>query len=338
MSKNNGKKAQAKEIHFKYGVVDSHCDTVHYFTGEKGDYDFVQRNSIAHLDLPRMEEGGIKIQFFALFIEPEYKPFGSLKRCLHLLNFYYKTVEPCHDRLETIYNIDDLERINNQDKMAALITIEGGEALEGDIGVLRMLFRLGIRGVGLTWNQRNNIADGIGEREANGGLTLFGKKVIREMNELGMIVDLAHISEKGFHDVLALTDSPVIVSHANSRALCGHPRNLTDQQLKLLKQNGGIIGLSFYPTFIDEKAPSFEKLLDHFEHVAHVIGVEHLGIGSDYDGIKSAVEGLNDVSFLPALTEGLLSRGFKEKEIGKILYGNYYRLIKEVFSKNNTGV
>jgi membrane dipeptidase len=324
------KDVSARKIHFKYGVIDSHCDTVHYFTGEKGDYDFAKKNTLGHLDIPRMEEGGIKVQFFALYIEPEYKPSGALKRCLQLLNFYFQTTEPSQDRLETVYTFNDLERINKDGKVAAVITIEGGEALEGDIGVLRMLFRLGIRGLGLTWNQRNDIADGIGEKEANGGLTIFGKKVIREMNDLGMIIDLAHIAEKGFHDVLSLTDSPIIVSHANSRTLCGHPRNLTDQQLKLLQQNGGVIGLSFYPVFIDGIEPSFEKLLDHFEHIANLIGVEHLGIGSDYDGIQSAVEGLKDVSFLPSLTEGLLSRGFKEEDIGKILYENYFRVMKKI--------
>ncbi|MDO9535137.1 MAG: dipeptidase [Bacillota bacterium] len=313
------------------GIIDSHCDTVHYFTGEMGEYDFLNTNNLAQLDLPRMEAAGLKVQFFALYIEPEYKPAKALNRSIQLLDAFYRTVEPCYERLEVIHSYNDLLRVNNQGKIAAVLTVEGGEALEGEIAVLRMLFRLGIRVLGLTWNQRNEIADGVGERQTGGGLTRFGKKVIKEMNSLGMIIDLAHIAEKGFFDVLMLSNTPVIISHANARKICNHHRNITDQQLRALKENGGVVGLTLYPPFIHEKTPNLEMLLNHFEHIAEVAGINHLGIGTDFDGMEGkTLEGIYDVSSLHLLVEGLRSRGFKESDLNKILFENFLRVIKEI--------
>lgn len=314
------------------GIIDAHCDTVHFFSQAKGPYFFAERNLVAQVDLPRMEEGNIKGQFFALYIEPEYKPCQALKRCLQLLDLFFQTMEICREKIEVVKDFQELKRVNREGKIAAIITVEGGEALEGELAVLRMLYRLGVRGLGLTWNQRNQIADGVWEKDAGGGLTRFGREVVKEMNELGMIIDLAHIAEKGFQDVLALTDKPIIVSHANARAICDHPRNLTDHQLKLLSENGGVIGLSFYPPFISPNEPSLTKLLDHFEHVAEVAGIDHLGIGTDFDGMEgSFLKELPDVSSMPLLIDGLLNRGFKREEVKKILWGNFLRVIKIVW-------
>ncbi len=328
------KKEEGELLIFNEGIIDAHCDTVHYFTQEKGSYIFSERNVLAQVDLPRMETGNIKVQFFALYIEPEYKPCHALKRCLQLLDLFYRTVESCIERIEVVYSFNDLIRVNREGKIAAVITVEGGEALEGDLGFLRIFYRLGIRGLGLTWNQRNQIADGVWEREAGGGLTRFGKKVIKEMNDVGMIIDLAHIAERGFNDVLALTTQPVVVSHANARAICDHPRNLTDRQLKLLQENGGVVGLSFYPAFICPENPNLEKLLDHFEHIAEIAGIDHLGIGSDFDGMEgNFLKDLNDVSSLHFLIEGLLSRGFKKEDVSKVLWGNFLRVINRVWKQ-----
>jgi membrane dipeptidase len=328
------KKEEGQLVKFNEGIIDAHCDTVHYFTQEKGFYRFSQKNISAQVDLPRMQAGNIKVQFFALYIEPEYKPCHALKRCLQLLDYFYRTMETCHDRLEVVCSSSDLMRVNSEGKIAAVLTVEGGEALEGDLGVLRALYRLGVRGLGLTWNQRNQIADGVWEREAGGGLTRFGKKVIKEMNDMGMIIDLAHMAEKSFDDVLLLTTQPVVVSHANARAICDHPRNLTDDQLKLLQKNGGVIGLSFYPDFIFFVNPDLEKLLDHFEHIAEIAGIDHLGIGSDFDGMEGKyLQGLDDVSFLHFLIQGLLSRGFKKEDVSKILWGNFLRVINKVWKQ-----
>ncbi len=320
-----------QEAAFNEGIVDAHCDTVHYFTRVKEVYDFTQKNTLAQLDLPRMETGGVKVQFFALYIEPVYKPGKALKRSLQLLDCFYQTVRPASERLEAVYTYADLLRVNKEGKIAAILTIEGGEALEGDLGVLRMLFRLGIRGLGLTWNQRNELADGVGERGTGGGLTGFGKKVIKEMNALGMMIDLAHISPAGYYDVLKTTAAPVIVSHANAQKICSHPRNLTADQLKALRENGGVVGLTFYPDFVHDKNPDLNILLDHFEYISETAGIDHLGIGSDFDGMQGKIlKGLPDVSCLPSLIRGLRARGFNEKDLQKILYGNFLRVIKEI--------
>lgn len=314
-------------------IFDAHCDTVQYFTGEKGSYNFLGENNRAHVDLPRLKTGGVKAQIFALFIEPGFKATGdALKRCLYLLEAYYRTVKYCKDDLVTVYSYREMLEALKLKKIAAFLLLEGGEALEGDLDVLRKLYLSGIRGVGLTWNQENEIAGAAMDGLGGAGLKSFGRDVVREMNRLGMIIDLAHISPRGFMDVLEITDSPVIVSHANTAQLCNHPRNLTDEQMKALRENKGVLGLSFYPPFIDHEKADLGGLLDHFEHAAGIMGVDHIGIGSDFDGIDTVLEELKDVSFLPCLAIGLRERGFTEEEIRKILFENLLRIVKEVFA------
>ena len=324
---------EIKKVHDRYGIFDAHCDTVQYFTGEKGSYNFLGENNRAQVDLPRLKTGGVKAQIFALFIEPGFKAAGgALKRCLYLLDAYYRTVEYCKDDLVTVYNYREMLDVLKLEKIAALLSIEGGEALEGDLGVLRELYLSGIRGMGLTWNQENEIAGAAMDGPGGAGLKSFGRDVVREMNRLGMIIDLAHISSRGFMDVLKITDTPVIVSHANTAELCNHPRNLTDEQMKALRENKGVLGLSFYPTFIEHEKADMGRLLDHFEHAAFVLGVDHIGVGSDFDGIDIVLKELKDVSFLPRLTIGLRERGFTEEEIRKILFENFLRMVKEAFA------
>ena len=312
-----------------YSIVDGHCDTVRLFALKRKAYNFKKQNNNGHIDLPRLRAGGVKLQVFALYIEEQHKPVGSLKRSLQLLDLLYKNIEHCRKDIAFICNRSDLDELENNNKVGALICIEGGEALEGEATVLRMLFRLGVRGLGLTWNQENQLAVGVGNGVGGRGLSAIGRKVIREMNELGMLVDLAHINEKGFYEALETSSKPVIVSHANSRKLCNHQRNLSDQQLKSLAAAGGVIGLSFCPDFVDEKRATVERLLDHFVHVGAVAGVDHLGFGSDFDGIEDVIPGLEDASALPGLVEGLSRRGFNHEEIEKITAKNFLRVFAE---------
>jgi len=314
----------------EYKIIDAHCDTVGFFCQETSNYDFLARNRFHHLDLPRLKESGVIMQFFALYISDEYKPVGSLAYCLRLLDSYYRTMQYCSDELQTIYTVTDLNNNLKNSKIAALLSVEGGEALEGELAVLRMLFRLGIRAIGLTWNQKNQLATGIGEDKPGEGLTDFGMQVIREMNRLGMVVDLAHINRQGFFDTLNISSDPVIVSHANARAVCDHPRNLADDQLRALRDIDGVIGMSCCPDFVDPAYATIDKLLDHFVHVAEVAGVEHLGIGADFDGIQEVIAGLEDVTGLPRLAEGLSQRGFSREEIDKITHKNFIRVLKKV--------
>ncbi|MDZ4132081.1 MAG: dipeptidase [Dethiobacteria bacterium] len=250
--------------------------------------------------------------------------------CLRLLDSYYQTMQRCPDDLQTIYSATDLTNALNSCKIAALLSVEGGEALEGELAVLRMLFRLGIRSLGLTWNQKNQLATGIGENNPRAGLTTFGRQVIREMNSLGMLIDLAHINLQSFFDVLKISSAPVVVSHANARAICDHPRNLTDDQLRDLRDIDSVIGMSCCPDFVDPDHATTDKLLDHFVHVANVAGVDHLGIGADFDGIEEVITGLEDVTGLPLIVEGLSKRGFSSEEIDNITHKNFVRVLQKV--------
>ncbi|MDW7729321.1 MAG: dipeptidase [Bacillota bacterium] len=314
----------------KYNIIDAHCDTAGFFYQENSDYDFLGRNNQHHIDLPRLKESGIILQFFALYIKDEYKPVGSLAYCLHLLDSYYRTMQRCPDDLQTIYSASDLNNTLNSPKIAALLSVEGGEALEGELEVLRMLFSLGIRSLGLTWSQKNQLATGIGENKPRAGLTTFGRQVIREMNSLGMLIDLAHINLQGFFDVLRISSAPVVVSHANARAICDHPRNLTDDQLRGLRGIDGVVGMSCCPDFVDPENATTDKLLDHFVHVANVAGVDHLGFGADFDGIQEVITGLEDVTGLPRLAEGLSKCGFSREEIDNITHKNFIRVLQKV--------
>ena len=316
----------------RYQIVDAHCDTVGLFNLENSNYDFTQLNKVGHLDLPRMREGGVKLQLFALYIKEEFKAQGSLRYCLQLLDNYYETMDRCRDNLQTIYCINDLHEVMSNSKVGVLLSVEGGEALEGEIAVLRMLYRLGVRALGLTWNHPNQLATGVGEGVHGDGLTLFGRQVIREMNKLGMVVDLAHINEQGFDDAIAESSAPLIVSHANARTVYDHPRNISDDQLRKLRDVNGVVGLIFCPAFVAKKKATIDKLLDHFVHVADVAGIDHLGFGSDFDGIEQVIEGLEDVTGLPRLIEGLSRRGFSVADIEKITSKNFLRVLESVLT------
>ncbi len=319
-------------------IFDAHCDTVQHFTGENGDYHFRRANDWAHVDLPRLQSAGVKAQIFALFIEPRFRTGSALKRCLHLLEAYYRVAKECPDGLTTVYNWAEFLGVIVSEKIAALLLVEGGEALEGELAVLHKLFLMGIRGLGLTWNAENELAGAAMEGPGGRGLTRFGRKVVKEMNKLGMIIDLSHISRRGFYDVLERSGAPVIVSHANVAALCNHPRNLTDEQMKALKDNNGVLGMSFYPPFIDQQKSDLDRLLDHFAYAAEIMGVDNIGIGSDFDGIDIVLEELRDVSFLPHLVAGLHRRGFAEEEVDKILFKNFMRVVKEIMKGGDNEV
>lgn len=315
------------DIHFSTIVVDAHCDTLTAL--RKEGRRLGEESGAGHLDLPRLFLGGVNIQFFAAFIAPEYRD-NPLARALEILDIFYEEAAAGSSLVETVFKYSDIERIVSAGKVAAFLTIEGGEALAGRLEVLRMFYRLGVRGLTLTWNGRNELGDGVGESGTGGGLTAFGKAVVREMNRMGMVVDVSHLSPRGFWDVIGQTVKPVIASHSNCRALCDHPRNLDDGQIKALADAGGVVGLCFYPDFVDKEAPCLESLLDHAVHLASLGGVDCVGIGSDYDGMEAAIPDLADVTRLPLVTEGLLRRGFSEEEVRKILGGNMLRVLSQV--------
>jgi len=326
----------ARELHQQAVVVDGHCDTVHLFCGSRGPYHFKQRNSIGHIDLPRLRQGGVDVQLFALCVAPNFAPCGALSRALVLLEHFHRELGENQEEVALVLDQAGLADSVAHGKLAALLTMEGGEALEGRVEVLHIMHRLGVRGFGLTWNDRNLLADGVGVGDSAGGLTEFGRTVLREVNRLGMIVDAAHLARRAFYELLETSTSPVIVSHANAGGVCHHRRNLDDSQLKALRDQGGVIGLTFYPPFVTGQGEAdLDDLLEHFCYIADLFGVEVLGLGSDYDGISSTVAGLADVSCLPTLTAGLLARGFTAEEIKMILGGNFWRVFSKSLGESN---
>lgn len=309
----------------EYPFVDAHCDTLSVL--EEQNRRLGQRSSTGHVDLPRLLEGGIGVQFFAAFVNPSYRE-NSLIKCLELLDVFYRELEEC-PHLELILNRRDVDRLVKPGRVAAVLSVEGGESLNGSLGVLRTLYRLGVRSLTLTWNYRNELGDGVLE-DGPGGLTEFGVAVVKEMNRLGMLVDASHLSEGAFWDVLSVSSYPVIVSHANCRSLCDHPRNLTDDQIRALAGRGGVLGLSFVPEFVGGKEAGLEKFLDHVDHVVSLVGVDHVGLGSDFDGTASTVLELQDASKLPLVRRGLIERGYSKEEIVKIMGKNILQLISRV--------
>lgn len=323
----------AEEIHKNSIIIDGHCDTVHNFLNPARKYSFHKKNSRGHVDLPRLKEGGVKVQVFAIYVESKYNPWRSLERCLELYDYFLRNMEDNQEEIELAHSLKEIYSIYQKGKIAAFLSVEGGEVLQGRLEVLRVLYRLGIRILTLTWNHRNQLGDGVYEKVTGGGLTRFGRKVVKEMNRLGMIIDVSHLSEPGFWDVLEFSEYPVMASHSNAAALCPHPRNLSDRQLKALGEKGGMVGVNFCPSFVSDENPKLKVLLDHIDHIVNLIGIEHVGIGSDFDGIDQAVEGLEDISKITNITSGLINRGYGERDIKKIWGENYLDLFKKTLKE-----
>lgn len=318
--------AQAREMHRRYPVVDAHCDTISQLIrggrlGEPG--------SPGQVDLRRLQAAGIRLVFFSLFVEPEFQAAGSLRRALCLLDCFWQEYLALREQLLVVREKKDLAAVKAGRKLGVLLTLEGGEALEGELGILRQFYRLGVRGAGLTWNRRNALAGGIEESRAP-GLSDFGAAVVREMNRWGMLIDVSHLHERAFWEVLEVSRAPVVASHANAYRLCPHPRNLKDEQLRALAARGGVVGVTFVPAFVAAEAPSVERVADHLEYLCQIMGVEAVGLGSDFDGTREVIPGLEDAAALPHLTACLLARGWREEEVGKILGGNWLRLLEHL--------
>jgi membrane dipeptidase len=234
------------------------------------------------------------------------------------------------DTFEEAYDASDIERIFGEGKIPSVIGVEGGHAIENSLGVLRTFYDLGARYMTLTHNGTTDWADAAGNEPVHGGLTPFGKEVVREMNRLGMIVDLAHTSPETMNDVLDVTEAPVIWSHSNARALRDVPRNVPDQVLRRIPENGGVVMITFVPSFLtDRENATIADVADHIEHVVEIAGVDHVGIGSDFDGITKTVEGLDDVSTYPKLFAELSRRGWSEADMAKLAGENILRVMRE---------
>ena len=314
-----------RSIHVESIVVDAHNDTI--VAHKRLGLSLKVESEKVQLDLPKMRRGGIDVAFFAVDVTSAFKT--HLRYALDSFGYFYKEVDALEGKLSIVHKADDIERVTGEGGVAAVLAIENSDALEGSLNVLRILYEVGVRSIGLTHNPRSLAADGVGEARTGGGLTNFGVELIKEMNRLGILVDLAHISERGFWDALEVSRKPPIVSHGNCKALCNHRRNLSDDQIVGLADKGGVICVTFVPAFVDEKKPTLERLLDHIDHIVEIAGVDHVGVGSDFDGGGTL---LKDATEMPKITAGLLKRGYSEREVRMVLGENLLKVISENLS------
>jgi membrane dipeptidase len=351
--------------------VDSHNDTMQRVLIEK--VDIGNRLPDGMVDLPRLREGGIRVPFFALWVPTYYPGAEAVRRTLELRDAAQSVLDKYPDQIELATSARDIERIVGQKKIAAVLTIEGGHQIDNDLAVLRMYRRMGILSMTLTHFRSNDWADSSTGKVEHNGLTEFGKQVVREMNAIGMIVDISHVSDKTFYDTLQVSTKPVIASHSSCFVYSDIPRNMKDDMFRALARNGGVVGVNFGASFLNqEDGEELKQLvvqrnqvqpnltgaaLDAFaakeyandgaihpktghatvedaanciDHIVKVAGIDHVGIGGDFDGVPSVPAGLEDVSKMPALTAALLKRGYTEADIRKIMGENTLRVIRAV--------
>lgn len=322
----------SNSLHFDALVIDGHCDTIgEQLSGKRwlGD-----RSNDGHIDLPRLREGGVNAQFFACYVPVPYQRHGAATHAMARLDQLHLLAERLPEQFVIARSTDDIRQAKTSGKIAAIAGLEGAEALDGEIGLLRQYYRLGVRNLGLAWNFRNAACDGVSERRTGGGLTEFGVAVVLECNRLGITIDVSHLSPAGLEDVLALSEDPIIASHSNAFALCDHPRNLTDDQMSAIAAKGGVIGVTFVNSFLRREQPeltTIDDVLEHLEYMLAVVGEDHIAIGSDFDGCNPPRD-MADTTVYPRITSLLQERGYSDTIIRKILGGNFMRIFEKVWN------
>jgi membrane dipeptidase len=368
-------------VHNSAIVIDTHADTPQRFVDEN--WNFTDPLNGGMLNYESARKGNLAAQFFSIWVDPsQYSSNASAQRSLKLIDATLGQIRKAPDKLQLCLSSNDIIGAHKSGKFAVLMGIEGGHSIENSLGLLRDYYRLGVRYMTLTWSNTNDWADSSGDIDDptvthHNGLTPFGKQVVQEMNRLGMMVDISHVSDKTFWDVIATTRSPIIASHSSARALTQTPRNMTDEMLQAVAKNDGVVMVNFFPAFIDEnwrqawaassternkaqdaleaeyhskglpvpftasdkidrefaakigRAP-FNSLIDHFDHVIKVAGIDHVGIGTDFDGIPVPPEGIDSAADLPKITSALMARGYTAEGMKKLLGGNLLRVFREV--------
>jgi len=367
-------------VHNSAIVIDTHADTPQRFVDEH--WNFTDPLDGGMLNYDSAKKGSLDAQFFAIWVDPgQYPANASASRTLTLIDATREQVHKQPDKLQLCTSADDILAAYQQGKFAVLMGVEGGHSIENSLAILRDYYRLGVRYMTLTWANTNDWADSSGDIDDekilhHNGLTTFGKDVIREMNRLGMMIDISHASDKTFWSVLATTHAPIIASHSSVRSLTNSPRNLTDEMLQAIAKNNGAIMVNFYSAFIDEPyrqalnaskperteahhalaaiythnqhipfaasnaidrafaacipRPALSSLIDHFDHIIRVAGIDHVGIGTDFDGISALPEGIDSAADLPKVTAALMARGCTAEDMKKILGGNLLRVFRDV--------
>jgi membrane dipeptidase len=367
--------ARARRLHFSSIVVDTHDDTTQRFLD--GDFDLMPRNASGSIDIPRMKEGGLGAIFFSIWIPSKITGPEAVKHALDQIDAVREQVRKHPNEITLATTAAEVREAHKNGKIAALMGVEGGHMIASDLGVLRSYAALGVRYMTLTHSGNDEWADSSTDKAVHNGLTEFGKDVVREMNRLGVIVDISHVSDKTFYDALEVSKAPLIASHSSCRALCDAPRNMTDQMIKDLAAKGGVIQINYHVGFLSQEFRNAEKadpeidkaiaaevqkrcgdkegcqliegdkvtreyveqgklprvdwtkIIEHIDHAVKVGGVEHVGLGSDFDGANMPY-GMEDASKLPQITEALLRKGYSEGDVRKILGENTLRVMAEV--------
>lgn len=303
-------------MQYPYKIIDAHCDTI----SEILDSGETLAENGKHIDLKAMRQYNGYVQLFAAWIDETKE--NSLSRTLEIIDKFYNELKKNEQHLQLITNGNDLRRVMEGGTCGAILTVEDARAVCGSLANLRMLYRLGVRAMTLSWNRDNDVADGTFSAR-NIGLTPFGREVVREMNRIGMIIDVSHMTKKGFWAVLEESKMPVMVSHSNCSAVFEHPRNLDDEQIKAMIQTGGMIGINFYPKFLSEENHGMEDLLRHIEHILSLGGEKCIGLGTDFDGVPELPKGIGGVRDLHRLFSKMKERGFSDSLIGDISHRNF---------------
>jgi membrane dipeptidase len=367
--------ARARKLHFSSIVVDTHDDTTQRFLD--GNFDLAPRNASGSIDIPRMKEGGLSAIFFSIWMSSKITGPEAVKRALDQIDAVREQVRKHPNDLALAATAADVREARKQGKIAALMGVEGGHMIASYLGVLRTYAALGVRYMTLTHSGNCEWADSSTDKAVHNGLTDFGKDVVREMNRLGMMVDISHVSDKTFSDVLEVSRAPVIASHSSCRAICDAARNMTDDMMRALAAKGGVIQINYHVGFLSQEFRSAEKshpeweqaiaaevqkrcgdkegcqliegdritreyveqgklprvdwtkIIEHIDHAVKVAGVDHVGLGSDFDGANMPF-GMEDATKLPQITEALLRKGYSEGDVKKILGENTLRLMADV--------
>ena len=366
--------ARARQLHDRAIVIDTHDDTTQRLLDDKS-FDIGARNADGSIDIPRMREGGLDALFFSIWMPGDVTGPAAIKQALQQIDSVREAVRLHPRDLVLATSVADIRRASADRKIAALMGLEGGHMIDEDLGVLRMYAALGVRYMTLTHSLNTTWADSSGDTPAHNGLTAFGKDVVRELNRLGVMVDISHVADKTFFDALEVTRAPVIASHSSARAIANAPRNMTDDMLRALAKNGGVVMINYNAGFISEPfrvAPrpaeftarvdaihkrcgtdeacsildeqranwdamragvlpmvTWETIVAHIDHAVKIAGVDHVGLGSDFDGAVMPL-GMEDASKLPRITDALLKKGYSERDVEKILGRNLLRVMEQV--------
>ncbi len=369
-----------RAIHESAIIIDTHADTPGRFVDQN--FDLAQDAGTGYIDFNKIKAGNLGAEFFSIWVEPTAYKGHEIQRALDMIDSVYEQARLHPDKMMMAFSPQDILTAHREHKLAALLGVEGGHAIDADMRVLRDYYRLGVRYMTLTWSNTNELGDSSGDLNVaavqhHDGITDFGRQVVREMNRLGMMVDISHVADRTFYQALVASRAPVIASHSSSRALTNAPRNMTDDMLVALARNDGVAQVNFYCAFVSQRYldtakqlaaahdPDYEKvqelflkpqtpevkqeldaakarlapklprpplsdLIDHIDHMVKVAGIDHVGLGSDFDGIDCSPQGLDSAADLPKITQALYERGYKPGDIDKILGGNLLRVFTDV--------